>query len=204
LPARLPVRVDRDLPARAADLRADPGEVRFLRPHRQQHRPDDMVRHAGGGQSADRVHDAAVRSDAVLYERDRPAGGDHDRRVPRHVSLRRSPGAWASAVHLLPGHQSLAASAGRVRRVATKSALALRLARAQPQARVRTLGPSPSHISFSALRLAWPSLPTMRWSCTAIPSGRATSTIARLLSISAREGVGSPEGWLCTRMTAAA
>ena len=47
-----------------------------------------------------------------------------------------------------------------------------------------------SHISFSAFRLAWPSLPTMRWSCTAIPSGRATSTIARVMSMSAREGVG--------------
>ena len=56
---------------------------------------------------------------------------------------------------------------------------------------------SSSHISFSALRLAWPFLPTMRWSCTAMPSGRATSTIARVMSMSAREGVGSPEGWLC-------
>ena len=38
-----------------------------------------------------------------------PPGGDHDRRVPRHVSVRRPPGAWTSAVHLFPGHQSLAA-----------------------------------------------------------------------------------------------
>jgi hypothetical protein len=30
-----------------------------------------------------------------------------------------------------------------------------------------------------------------------MPSGRATSTIARVMSMSAREGVGSPEGWLC-------
>src|ERR1700756_5148105 len=42
----------------------------------------------------------------------------------------------------------------------------------------------------------------MMWSCTAMPSGRATSTIALVISMSAREGVGSPEGWLCTRMTA--
>src|SRR5215475_1313289 len=28
-----------------------------------------------------------------------------------------------------------------------------------------------SHISFSAFRLAWPSLPTVRWSCTEMPSG---------------------------------
>ena len=32
LPARLPVRVDRDLPDRPAGVRADPGEVRLLRP----------------------------------------------------------------------------------------------------------------------------------------------------------------------------
>ena len=52
-------------------------------------------------------------------------------------------------------------------------------------------------ISFSAFRLACPSFPTMRWSCTAIPSARATSTIACVIWISARDGVGSPEGWLC-------
>jgi hypothetical protein len=30
-----------------------------------------------------------------------------------------------------------------------------------------------------------------------MPSARATSTIALVISMSAREGVGSPEGWLC-------
>ena len=70
-------------------------EVRLLRPYRQQRRPDDLVRHAGRGQSADRVHDAAVRGDAVLHERDRPAGRDHERRVPGHVSVRRPAGASA-------------------------------------------------------------------------------------------------------------
>ena len=33
-----------------------------------------------------------------------------------------------------------------------------------------------------------------------MPSGRATSTIALVMSMSAREGVGSPEGWLCTTL----
>jgi hypothetical protein len=51
-----------------------------------------------------------------------------------------------------------------------------------------------AHISFSAFRLACPSLPTIRWSCTAMPSGRAMSTIALVISMSAREGDGSPEG----------
>ena len=51
-----------------------------------------------------------------------------------------------------------------------------------------------SHISFMPFRLAWPPLPTMMWSCTAMPSGRATSTIACVIWMSAREGVGSPEG----------
>jgi hypothetical protein len=54
-----------------------------------------------------------------------------------------------------------------------------------------------AHINFIAFRLACPSLPTMRWSCTAIPSGLAISTIAFVISMSAREGDGSPEGWLC-------
>ena len=52
----------------------------------------------------------------------------------------------------------------------------------------------------SPLRLAYPSLPTMMWSCTAMPSGRATATIAWVISMSAREGVGSPLGWLCARI----
>jgi T5SS/PEP-CTERM-associated repeat protein len=50
------------------------------------------------------------------------------------------------------------------------------------------------YISFSAFRLACPSLPMIRWSCTEMPSGRATSTIARVISMSARDGVGSPLG----------
>ena len=49
-------------------------------------------------------------------------------------------------------------------------------------------------------KLACPSLPTMMWSCTAMPSGRANATTAYVISMSAREGVGSPDGRLCTRM----
>jgi hypothetical protein len=51
------------------------------------------------------------------------------------------------------------------------------------------------HINFSAFGLACPSLPTMMWSCTAIPSGPATSMMAWVIWMSARaRGVGSPEG----------
>jgi hypothetical protein len=53
-------------------------------------------------------------------------------------------------------------------------------------------------ISFNPFKLACPRLPTMMWSCTEIPSGVAMSTIARVIWMSACEGVGSPEGWLCT------
>ena len=69
LSARLSVRMDRDLPDRPADLRADPDEVRLLRASRQPALHDGVVRYAGRGQSADRVHDAAVWRHAVLHER---------------------------------------------------------------------------------------------------------------------------------------
>ena len=36
---------------------------------------------------------------------------------------------------------------------------------------------SDAHISFSTSRLAWPSLPTMMWSCTAMPEGFASVQI---------------------------
>src|SRR5262249_42273378 len=67
--------------------------------------------------------------------------------------------------------------------------------RSVPAERVRSRAPGTAtrlaaHISFIAFRLACPSLPTIRWSCTAIPSGRAMSTIAFVISMSAREGDG--------------
>ena len=43
--------------------------------------------------------------------------GDDERRVPRHVSLRRPAGGGLDPVHLVPRHQSLAAEAGRFPRV---------------------------------------------------------------------------------------
>src|SRR5690606_38392255 len=54
------------------------------------------------------------------------------------------------------------------------------------------------HMSPSCLKLATPWRPTTRWSCTAISSARAASTTCRVIWMSARDGVGSPEGWLCT------
>lgn len=46
--------------------------------------------------------------------------------------------------------------------------------------------------------LTWPLLPMITWSCTEMPSGFAVSIIVFVISMSAREGVGSPEGWLWT------
>jgi hypothetical protein len=40
----------------------------------------------------------------------------------------------------------------------------------------------------------------MMWSCTTIPKGFATSMIDCVIWMSAREGVGSPEGWLCNNL----
>ena len=45
-------------------------------------------------------------------------------------------------------------------------------------------------INFNPLKLVWPSLPTMMWSCTEMPSGLATSMIACVIWMSARLGVG--------------
>jgi hypothetical protein len=36
----------------------------------------------------------------------------------------------------------------------------------------------------------------MMWSCTAMPSGLAMSAIVCVIWMSARDGVGSPDGWL--------
>jgi len=49
-------------------------------------------------------------------------------------------------------------------------------------------------ISRIPFRLACPFLPTMMWSCTAMPSGVAIATIAFVIWMSACEGDGSPEG----------
>ena len=64
IPARLPVRVDRDLPDRAADLPAVAGEARFRRSSRRQDVVHAVVRDARRGEPADIVHDAALRRDA--------------------------------------------------------------------------------------------------------------------------------------------
>ena len=44
----------------------------------------------------------------------------------------------------------------------------------------------------------------MIWSWTRTPSGFPADTICFVISISARDGVGSPEGWLCTSTIAVA
>jgi len=55
-------------------------------------------------------------------------------------------------------------------------------------------------MSFSALKLTWPCLPTTIWSWTWTPSGLAAFTISSVMAMSAEEGVGSPEGWLWTNL----
>ena len=49
------------------------------------------------------------------------------------------------------------------------------------------------------LQTRMPVLADDMWSCTEMPSGVAIWTIALVIWISACDGVGSPEGWLCTR-----
>ncbi len=49
-------------------------------------------------------------------------------------------------------------------------------------------------------RLVWRPRPIMTWSCTVTPSEAATLTMSRVTWMSAFDGVGSPEGWLCTRI----
>ena len=54
------------------------------------------------------------------------------------------------------------------------------------------------YISFSPFKQTCPSLPMMMWSSMAMPSGVAASTTCFVISMSARDGVGSPEGRLWT------
>src|SRR5215831_8845937 len=52
------------------------------------------------------------------------------------------------------------------------------------------------HMSFSSLKLACPCLAMMTWSCTAMPNTWHALMIALVISTSAWDGVGSPDGWL--------
>ena len=49
--------------------------------------------------------------------------------------------------------------------------------------------------SPAVLKLVSPDLPITTWSCTEIPSFSPAATISRVISMSAFEGVGSPDGW---------
>ena len=53
--------------------------------------------------------------------------------------------------------------------------------------------------SPSVLKLLWPDLLMTMWSWTAMPSLAAASWTSRVISMSALDGVASPEGWLCTK-----
>ena len=105
-----PVRVDRDLPHRAPGVRADPRQVRFLRPPRAQLRLHAVVRDARCGQSADLVHVAAVRRHPVLSQGHGSGGRDHVGRLPRDVSVHRDPADRPRAVHRVSRHHPVAAA----------------------------------------------------------------------------------------------
>ncbi len=91
---------------------------------------------------------------------------------------------------------------GHQRRAAVPSGRAGGLSRVGRGGAVRGHGRRPHHISLIPLKLACPSRPTMMWSWTAMPIAFATSTISLVMRMSAWLGVGSPEGWLWTRMMA--
>src|SRR5215471_13365700 len=57
-------------------------------------------------------------------------------------------------------------------------------------------------ISPKSRTLIWPWRPMMMWSCNATPSGAAAFLMSLVTAMSALEGVGSPEGWLWTRISA--
>jgi tripartite ATP-independent transporter DctM subunit len=118
LPAGLPLRVDRDLPDRPARVWANSGEVRLLRPSWPAEISPAVVRRARGGQPPDGVHDPPVRRHALLHEGHGPAGRDHERRLPGHVSVRRPADRRASALYLVSRDRALAAEARRVPRLA--------------------------------------------------------------------------------------
>ncbi len=53
----------------------------------------------------------------------------------------------------------------------------------------------PSYVSNPRLlKLAWPLRPITRWSWIAMPNASAAALISRVISMSSRDGLGSPEG----------
>ena len=133
----------------------------------------------------------------LLRDRFLPAQGKRGRaRIPRAVRMAAARGEGFGG--FLGRRSGRGVLAGQRR--------AAPLSRLRDQERVRALAPpcgvfahvsvasAGRQISFSPFKLAWPSLPTMMWSCTEMPSGLATSTIACVIWMSARDGVGSPDG----------
>ena len=53
-----------------------------------------------------------------------------------------------------------------------------------------------------SLRLVWRPRPMITWSWTVTPSGLAALMMSLVTAMSALDGVGSPDGWLCTRINA--
>src|SRR6267143_1821180 len=59
-------------------------------------------------------------------------------------------------------------------------------------------------ISPSSRRLIWPLRPIIRWSCKTTPRAAAAFLMSWVAVMSALDGLGSPEGWLCSRINAEA
>lgn len=94
---------------------------------------------------------------------------------------------------IAPGRADTAGIGGRPARAAMP---------AQPGGRAG--GAGAGQISPRARRLVSRARPMIRWSCTATPRTAPASTIRAVIAMSAELGSGSPEGWLCTRITAEA
>ena len=97
---------------------------------------------------------------------------------------------WAAA---LAEELARARDAGRDRRVVVGMMRAGHCSSAMPG---RHNTRCPAHIKPRARRLAWPARPTMRWSWTPMPTVAQALATSRVMSMSARDGVVSPDGWL--------
>ena len=105
------LRLPRDLPDRAADLRAHSPEGRFHAAHRREQGLHGLVRDPGGREPAVGVPDTALRLCALLHEGDRAARGDDGPHLPRHRAVRGPAGSrvalcmiWPEIILVLPRH----------------------------------------------------------------------------------------------------
>ena len=111
------LRLDGDLPDRAADLRADPDEAELRAASGDQQGLHAVVHHPGGGQHAVGVPDPAVRLCAVLHERHSAAVGEHGPHLSWNYSLCSAANAGGGVVLDLSGDRALATPTLRIPRL---------------------------------------------------------------------------------------